>query len=443
MWLKVVVPLLAAAYVAYRVTLALEIARAKRRGDTARVDHLRTHGFGFYRFVVGTTVDRRSACCAVPHPRDPLSDLGRVGASLFVSGSISDPFGGGAEFGWWFEFGSSVRGVEAYFPGCVVDDAVVVAAQAGRGCRGWCCPPSAQCMRWWAWHITGGRRQVGKVQCRSRRTRAVQMVAVTGRRRRPTSRTSLWPPRTAGMISASQASRRRVSGGRSVPSAVVPTPAASRSPVRVWWSRVTRSRAGVPWVSGGRWVSRACWAVATRASQNRAPWSRRSRCRRRSSLSLADRSSGRGQVSGSSAAISRAPSSADPRPRTRTPPARSAADGAGSGSGGRRVPRVPAAASSRRSTASGSTTSTRCRPAWASSVASQVAGLADQHLLPAAADQVTGRQVRDGRTMRSAWSGETVPATSASRVRVSGPVSACARTTRLLALAAVRARRCG
>ena len=56
MWLKIVVPLLAVAYIGYRVTLALEIARAKRRGDTARLDHLRTHGFGFYRFVVGTTV---------------------------------------------------------------------------------------------------------------------------------------------------------------------------------------------------------------------------------------------------------------------------------------------------------------------------------------------------------------------------------------------------
>ncbi len=56
MWLKIVVPLLAVAYVGYRVTLALEISRAKRRGDTARFDHLRTHGFGFYRFVVGTTL---------------------------------------------------------------------------------------------------------------------------------------------------------------------------------------------------------------------------------------------------------------------------------------------------------------------------------------------------------------------------------------------------
>ena len=56
MWLKIVVPLLAVAYIGYRVTLALEISRAKRRGDTARLGHLRKHGFGFYRFVVGTTV---------------------------------------------------------------------------------------------------------------------------------------------------------------------------------------------------------------------------------------------------------------------------------------------------------------------------------------------------------------------------------------------------
>jgi hypothetical protein len=56
MWLKIAVPLLAAAYIGYRATLALEIVRAKRRGDTARLDHLRAHGFGFYRFVVGTTL---------------------------------------------------------------------------------------------------------------------------------------------------------------------------------------------------------------------------------------------------------------------------------------------------------------------------------------------------------------------------------------------------
>ncbi len=53
MWLKVVVPLLAVAYVGYRAAIAFEIARAKRRGDVARVDHLRAHGFGLYRWLLG------------------------------------------------------------------------------------------------------------------------------------------------------------------------------------------------------------------------------------------------------------------------------------------------------------------------------------------------------------------------------------------------------
>jgi hypothetical protein len=56
MWLKVVVPLLAVAYVGYRAAVALEIARAKRRGDVARVHHLRTHGFGLYRWFLGAAL---------------------------------------------------------------------------------------------------------------------------------------------------------------------------------------------------------------------------------------------------------------------------------------------------------------------------------------------------------------------------------------------------
>ena len=56
MWLKVVVPLLAVANVAYRGALALEIWRAKRSGDSARVEHLRTHGFGLYRWLLGITL---------------------------------------------------------------------------------------------------------------------------------------------------------------------------------------------------------------------------------------------------------------------------------------------------------------------------------------------------------------------------------------------------
>src|SRR6476620_191500 len=57
--------------------------------------------------------------------------MGRMLAPLSRTRSISDPFGGGSEGGWWFEFGLSVGGVESYLPGCVVDGAVMVAAQQG------------------------------------------------------------------------------------------------------------------------------------------------------------------------------------------------------------------------------------------------------------------------------------------------------------------------
>ena len=56
MWLKVVVPLFALAYVGYRATLALEIHRAKRRGDVERVEDLRKHGFGLRRFLLGSAL---------------------------------------------------------------------------------------------------------------------------------------------------------------------------------------------------------------------------------------------------------------------------------------------------------------------------------------------------------------------------------------------------
>jgi hypothetical protein len=56
MWLKIVVPLLALAYVGYRAAVALEILRAKRRGDTTRVDDLRRHGFGLSRFLLGSAL---------------------------------------------------------------------------------------------------------------------------------------------------------------------------------------------------------------------------------------------------------------------------------------------------------------------------------------------------------------------------------------------------
>ena len=187
------------------------------------------------------------------------------------------------------------------------------------------------------------------------------------------------------MISASQARRRMTSGGRSVPSAVVPV-------VNIACSTVTRSRAGVPWVSGGRPVSSACWAVATRASHIRAPWSRGSRA---STRRPRDRRSGSGQVSGSRAALIRAPSSAEPRPRIRTPPARSSV-----------IERYRSRWAAR---------SSRSQLGFESAVDGvgvddlgdvpagfgelggvEVTGLADQDLLPATPHQVSGRQVCNG-----------------------------------------------
>ena len=122
--------------------------------------------------------------------------------------------------------------------------------------------------------MRGGLVQAGKVQCWSLITRAVQIAGVTRRRARPTSRTSPRDPRTVGMISASQARRRRTSVGARCRRGGPDPVGLEAMPVRVRWSRVTRSRAGVPWESGTRSVSRACWAVVTRASHRRAPWSR-------------------------------------------------------------------------------------------------------------------------------------------------------------------------
>jgi hypothetical protein len=51
-WLKVLVPLLAAAYVAYRVAVFVQISRARRAGDQTRVEELQTHGFRLYRWAL-------------------------------------------------------------------------------------------------------------------------------------------------------------------------------------------------------------------------------------------------------------------------------------------------------------------------------------------------------------------------------------------------------
>src|SRR4029077_18639176 len=71
-----------------------------------------------------------------PGPTGEKLKTGATRTALFAPGSISDPGGVGAECGWWFELGSSIRGVEAYLPGCVVDDAVVMSAEQGEVVEG-------------------------------------------------------------------------------------------------------------------------------------------------------------------------------------------------------------------------------------------------------------------------------------------------------------------
>ena len=53
---RVVVVLVAGGFVVYRVTLALEIRKARRAGDRRREESLRRHGFGLYRWAVAAVV---------------------------------------------------------------------------------------------------------------------------------------------------------------------------------------------------------------------------------------------------------------------------------------------------------------------------------------------------------------------------------------------------
>ncbi len=176
-----------------------------------------------------------------------------------------------------------------------------------------------------------------------------------------------------------------------MPSAVVPTPAVSRSSLRVSWSRVISSRAGVPWVSGGRSVSNECWAVTTSASHSRAPWSRGSRCCSPVSGSVVGFGTGQRQQRGEEECsvldgpVAPDPDSAGPvladgqvavqvRGTLLTLQLRfeSAVDGVGVDHLGQMTP----------------------GPGQLGGI--QAPGLTQQHLLPAPADQVTGRQVADG-----------------------------------------------
>ena len=53
---RVAIILLGGGYIAYRVSLAVQILKAKRAGDVARERRLRTHGFGLYRWAAGAAV---------------------------------------------------------------------------------------------------------------------------------------------------------------------------------------------------------------------------------------------------------------------------------------------------------------------------------------------------------------------------------------------------
>jgi hypothetical protein len=56
MWLRITVVVLFVAYVGYRLVLAVGIARARRRGDTAREKVLRRWAFWSFHGAVGVLV---------------------------------------------------------------------------------------------------------------------------------------------------------------------------------------------------------------------------------------------------------------------------------------------------------------------------------------------------------------------------------------------------
>jgi hypothetical protein len=52
MFWRVAVVLVGAGFVLYRVSLALEIRKARKAGDSEREQRLRAHGFGLHRWAV-------------------------------------------------------------------------------------------------------------------------------------------------------------------------------------------------------------------------------------------------------------------------------------------------------------------------------------------------------------------------------------------------------
>jgi hypothetical protein len=53
---RILILLVGAGFVAYRVALALEIRKARRSGDRGREHQLRTRGFGLYRWAAAAVL---------------------------------------------------------------------------------------------------------------------------------------------------------------------------------------------------------------------------------------------------------------------------------------------------------------------------------------------------------------------------------------------------
>lgn len=285
-------------------------------------------------------------------------------------------------------------------------------------------PPSAQCSTWWAWHITGGRPQPGKVQWVSRATRARHSEAETTRASRPRSSTADSAPRTAGMTVASHAIRRTVPALSVRPSSVSPprvAPAASRSCSQ---GIVTLTRVRSPCDPGTASVSSACCATCTRASQVRAPWSRGSLSR----SPVCGSTDGAGAVSGSSAWRRTAASSALPRPRTLTPPAPSSLIDRNRRRWDARARRSRSRSRSR-AARPGSTSSTTRTAARARSVAWRWSAFSSSEVSARVRRAVSAGSSSTASITRAACSGLTVPATRAASVAARSPTSSWAWAT--------------
>ena len=150
------------------------------------------------------------------------------------------------------------------------------------------------------------------------------------------------------------------------------------------------TRVFAPCAVGRVSVSWAFWQVSTRASQVRAPWSRRSRPSVPSSGSVP----GWGAESAASADLITAASSTVPRPRSRTPPRPSSTMARNRLRCAERSC-LSRCFSSRRATPSGSRTSSRCSPAAWSSVALRSGCFGEQQRLGLGAEAERDREQVD------------------------------------------------